>query len=248
MRISVPRFRSRQSDIDNKNRQLNQSNREIDTLRSTLSYSTYKDDAIKKNISDNKSKLNSINKQISNLEHDLHILQESQTLKEHELEMIRESFLSLKEPMVINDIYSSVKNDYIDVTQNYTQGNDAINSVYTQNFYDNINMQNYVIRKKNSQRAANEEYKTTNEKEYYMNEQTTLFVNINFWLFTFFYVLLFILIIVLFFIQKSMSLYSKIGWIILLGIYPFIIVFIERIVMGVLRLCLDYIHTIVERS
>ena len=50
MRISVPRFRSRQSEIDNKNRQVNQSNREIDTLRSTLSYSTYKDDAIKKNI------------------------------------------------------------------------------------------------------------------------------------------------------------------------------------------------------
>jgi hypothetical protein len=248
MIINVPRYINRQSEIDNKAREVGQSNGEIDTLRGTLSYSTYKDNAIKKNISDNRSKLSDINKQNSNLEYDLKVLKEAQALKEHELEMIRESFFSIKEPMVINDIYSSVKRDYTNVLQEYTTDNNIINNVYTQNFYDDINLQNRIIEKKNSDYASNKDYKTTNSREYYVNEEANTFATINFWLFVFYYILLFVLIIVLFFIQKSMSLFSKIRWIILFGIYPFIIVFIERLFSSLLRLCLDYIHTMIDRT
>lgn len=246
MSINVLRFRNRQSEIDNKKRQVDQSNKETDTLRSTLSYSTYKDDSIKKNISDNKSKISDIDKQNSNLEYDLKILKEAQTLKEHELEMIRESFFTLKEPMVINDIYFSVENDYVTTTQDYTTSNDIINNIYTQNFYDNINLQNRVIKKKNSDYASNKDNITTNGKEYYITDQMKTVTVMNFCLFVFYYILLLVLIIVLF-IQKSMSLFSKIRWIILFVIYPFIIVFIERVLIGILNLCLDYIRAIVDR-
>ena len=247
MIINVPRFRNRQSEIDDKSRQVDQSNREIDALRSTLSYSTYKDDAIKKNISDNKSKISDINKQNSNLEYDLKILKETQTLKEHELEMIRESFFTLKEPMVINDLYSSTRTDYINVIQDYTQSNDVINNIYTQNFYDNINLQNRVIKKKNSDYATNKDHITTKGKEYYVTDQMETFAVMNFWLFIFYYILLIVLLIVLFLIQKSMPLFTKIRWIILFVIYPFIIVFIERVFIGIHNLCLDYIRAIVDR-
>lgn len=80
----------------------------------------------------------------------------------------------------------------------------------------------------------NEIYSTDEKKAYYINQKIQNLNKINNFLFILYYILVIVICIFLL-INKTMSYKIKIGIIILLGIYPIIIGFIEKQIFGYLR-------------
>ena len=109
----------------------------------------------------------------------------------------------------------------------------AINSIITSQdkyttYYNSIRKQNEKLLDKVQNSNTND--LTYDQKAYFQYEQVSRFVQTNFLLLIAYYVFIIILIGILFFVQKNMSIYLKIGIILALSIYPFIIYTIEKFI------------------
>jgi hypothetical protein len=232
--INVPRYHFRQSEIDQTQNEINVTNNNIHNLNNTLSYSSYKDNIIKQDIADNNTTINKLNDETNRLEYDRDTLIEIENLKQHELEMLREGYTT-------SSTYISAATDKNFIDESETANNIVIGQIAKQNFFDNINMQNNNIQKKNS--LITNDYVTSAQKEYYETSQQNTINNINFWFFIFYYFFLLIFIFILFFIQRTMTLFNKIIIILAFGLYPFCIIFVENVILKLLYFCLEFIQT-----
>lgn len=109
----------------------------------------------------------------------------------------------------------------------------AVNSIITSQdkyttYYNSIRKQNEKLLDKVQNSNTND--LTYDQKAYFQYEQVSRFVQTNFLLLIAYYVFIIILIGILFFVQKNMSIYLKIGIILALSIYPFIIYTIEKFI------------------
>jgi hypothetical protein len=232
--IQVPRIHNRQNEINNLQNEINILNGQINNINAQISYAESKDSVIQSNINNDNSKISDLTGQIRNLTYERDMLIISLNLKEKELIMILNS--NELSNTYINSQQQELNNLAIDIS-----GSIIDNQTYTRNFFNNIKIQNASIQKSNSQQA--DQYQTRFQKEYYETEQTNYVKSINFYLFFSYYLLLLIFIIILIFIQKTMLLYKKVIWAILLGIFPFIIMYIEEFIMYLVRSLLEIIQT-----
>ena len=95
-----------------------------------------------------------------------------------------------------------------------------------------VSIQNTIL--ENQINKLNEIYSTDEMKSYYINQKVQTLNKINNFLFILYYILV-ILVSIFLLINKTLSYKVKIGIIILLGIYPLIIGFIEKYIYGYLR-------------
>ena len=95
-----------------------------------------------------------------------------------------------------------------------------------------VSIQNTIL--DNQINKLNEIYSTDEKQSYYINQKIQTLNKINNFLFILYYILV-ILVSIFVLINKTLSYKIKIGIIILLGIYPIVIGFIERQIFGYLR-------------
>ena len=95
-----------------------------------------------------------------------------------------------------------------------------------------ISIQNTIL--ENQINKLNEIYSTDEKQSYYLNQKVQSLNKINNFLFILYYILV-ILVSIFLIINKTFSYKIKIGIIILLGIYPIVIGFIENQIYGYLR-------------
>jgi len=95
-----------------------------------------------------------------------------------------------------------------------------------------VSIQNTIL--DNQINKLNEIYSTDEKQSYYINQKIQTLNKINNFLFILYYILV-ILVSIFVLINKTLSYKIKIGIILLLGIYPIVIGFIERQIFGYLR-------------
>lgn len=96
-----------------------------------------------------------------------------------------------------------------------------------------VSIQNTIL--ENQINKLNEIYSTDEKQSYYINQKIQTLNKINNFLFILYYILVILVSIFLILTNKTLSYKIKIGIIILLGIYPIVIGFIERQIFGYLR-------------
>jgi len=95
-----------------------------------------------------------------------------------------------------------------------------------------VSIQNTIL--DNQINKLNEIYSTDEKQSYYINQKIQTLNKINNFFFILYYILV-ILVSIFVLINKTLSYKIKIGIILLLGIYPIVIGFIERQIFGYLR-------------
>lgn len=166
---------------------------------------------LQKTIDENTAEISKLNSEITDLNNKITDLTEK-----------------LRDERIITDPILSINNK-ASQTAKFT----AINSIITSQdkyttYYNSIRKQNEKLLDK--VQNANTNDLTYDQKAYFQYEQVSRFVQTNFLLLIAYYVFIIILIGILFFVQKNMSIYLKIGIILALSIYPFIIYTIEKFI------------------
>jgi len=96
-----------------------------------------------------------------------------------------------------------------------------------------VSIQNTIL--DNQINKLNEIYSTDEKRAYYIDQKIQTLNKVNYFFFILYYILVILVSIFLILTNKTLSYKIKIGIILLLGIYPIVIGFIERQIFGYLR-------------